>query len=127
MIVYVTIILAFCLLQLVKETYPRIHSIIYTIYVFLFLTYLVTSIVVPFVNQYFSVVPVALLPVFKLLLFSVLLLFISQIVEELLLDYEYTSLATIFTFTTKVIILLAWLQHMKQFYEKFLSVLGLLS
>ncbi|GGA30758.1 hypothetical protein [Psychrobacillus lasiicapitis] len=127
MIVYVTIILAFCLLELVKETYPRLHSIIYTIYIFLFLTYLVISLIIPFVTHYFSIVPVALLPVFKLLLFSVLLLFITQIVEELLSEYEYTSLATMFTFTTKAIILLAWLQHMKQFYEKFFSVLGLLS
>lgn len=127
MIVYVTIILAFCLLQLVKESYPRLHSIIYTIYIFLFSTYLLISVVIPFVSQHLSVVPVALLPVIKLLLFSVLLLFISQIVEELLLDYEYTSLATMITFTTKAIILIVWLQHMKQFYEKFFSVLGLLS
>lgn len=127
MIVYVTIILAFCLLQLVKETYPKLHSIIYTIYIFLFLTYIVTSIVIPFVTQYISIVPEALLPVFKLLLFSVILLFISQIVEELLLDYEYTSLAIIITFTTKAILLIVWLQHMKKFYEKFLSIMGLLS
>ena len=127
MIVYITIIIAFCLLQLVKEIYPKLHSLIYTIYIFLFLTYLTTSIIIPFINQYISNVPEAILPIVKLLLFSVILLFISQIVEELLEDYEYTSLASLITFTTKAILLIVWLQHMKQFYEKFFSVMGLLS
>lgn len=127
MIVYITIIIAFCLLQLVKEIYPKLHSLIYTIYIFLFLTYLTTSIIIPFINQYISSVPEAILPIVKLLLFSVILLFISQIVEELLEDYEYTSLASLITFTTKAILIIVWLQHMKQFYEKFFSVMGLLS
>ncbi len=127
MIVYITIIIAFCLLQLVKEIYPKLHSLIYTIYIFLFLTYLTTSIIIPFINQYISSVPEAILPIVKLLLFSVILLFISQIVEELLEDYEYTSLASLITFTTKAILLIVWLQHMIQFYEKFFSVMGLLS
>lgn len=127
MIIYLTIILAFCLLQLIKETYPRIHSIVYTIYIFLFLTYILTVFIIPFVSQYTSFIPANLLPVFKLLIFSVVLLFLSQIIEELLSDYEYTSLATLFTFTTKAILLLVWLNHLKQFYDKFLSLLGLLS
>ena len=127
MIVYVTIILAFILLQLVKETYPRLHSIVYTIYVFLFLMYMVTSVVIPFVSQYILVIPDNLVPIFKLLLFSVILLFVSQIVEELLEDYEYTSLATMMTFTTKAILLLVWLQHMQPYFEKFFSIMGLLS
>ena len=127
MIVYVTIILAFILLQLVKETYPRLVSIVYTIYVFLFLMYMVTSVVIPFVSQYILVIPDNLVPIFKLLLFSVILLFVSQIVEELLEDYEYTSLATMMTFTTKAILLLVWLQHMQPYFEKFFSIMGLLS
>jgi hypothetical protein len=127
MVIYITIILAFILLQLIKETYPRIHSIVYTIYIFLFLTYIFTVIIIPYASQYISVIPANLLPVFKLLLFSVVLLFLSQIIEELLLDYEYTSLASLFTFTTKAILLIVWLNHMKQFYDKFLSLLGLLS
>lgn len=127
MIIYITIILAFVLLQFIKEIYPRIHSIVYTIYIFLFLTYIFTIIIIPYVSQYASVIPANLLPVFKLLLFSVVLLFLSQIIEELFLDYEYTSLASLFTFTTKAILLIVWLNHMKQFYEKFLSILGLLS
>ncbi|SEM44806.1 hypothetical protein SAMN04487786_1824 [Paenisporosarcina quisquiliarum] len=127
MVIYITIILAFVLLQLVKETYPRIHSIVYTIYIFLFLTYIFTVLIIPYVSQYISVIPANLLPVFKLLLFSVVLLFLSQIIEELFLDYEYTSLATLFTFTTKAILLIVWLNHMQQFYDKFLSILGLLS
>ncbi|MCK1999042.1 hypothetical protein MPH47_17735 [Psychrobacillus psychrodurans] len=127
MVIYITIILAFVLLQLVKETYPRIHSIVYTIYIFLFLTYIFTVLIIPYVSQYISVIPANLLPVFKLLLFSVVLLFLSQIIEELFLDYEYTSLASLFTFTTKAILLIVWLNHMQQFYDKFLSILGLLS
>ena len=127
MVIYITIILAFVLLQLIKESYPRIHSIVYTIYIFLFLTYIFTVFIIPYVSQYISVVPANLLPVFKLLLFSVVLLFLSQIIEDLLLDYEYTSLASLFTFTTKAILLIVWLNHMKQFYGKFLSLLGLLS
>lgn len=127
MVIYITIILAFVLLQLIKESYPRIHSIVYTIYIFLFLTYIFTVFIIPYVSQYISVVPANLLPVFKLLLFSVVLLFLSQIIEDLLLDYEYTSLASLFTFTTKAILLIVWLNHMKQFYDKFLSLLGLLS
>ena len=127
MIIYITIILAFCLLQLIKEIYPRIHSIVYTIYIFLFLTYLFTVIIIPYASQYISLIPANLLPVFKLLLFSVILLVLSQIIEELLLDYEYTSLASLFTFSTKAILLIVWLNHMKQFYGKFLSLLGLLS
>lgn len=83
MVIYITIILAFVLLQLVKETYPRIHSIVYTIYIFLFLTYIFTVLIIPYVSQYISVIPANLLPVFKLLLFSVVLLFLSQIIEEL--------------------------------------------
>ena len=127
MVIYITIILAFILLQLIKEIYPRIHSIVYTIYIFLFLTYLFTVIIIPYTSQYITLIPANLLPVFKLLLFSVILLVLSQIIEELLLDYEYTSLASIFTFTTKAILLIVWLNHMKQFYGKFLSLLGLLS
>lgn len=127
MIIYITIILAFVLLQLIKESYPRIHSIVYTIYIFLFLTYIFTVFIIPYVSQYTSVIPANLLPVFKILLFSVILLFLTQIIEELLLDYEYTSLASLFTFTTKAILLIVWLNHMKQFYDKFLSLLGLLS
>lgn len=127
MIVYVTIIIAFSLLQLMKETYPRMHSVIYTIYVFLFLYYIMMTFIIPYSTQFISIVPTALLPVFKLLLFSVILLFISQIVEELLIDYEYTSLATMITFTTKAILILVWLRHMQQFYSKFFSIMGLLS
>lgn len=127
MVIYITIILAFILLQLIKEIYPRIHSIVYTIYIFLFLTYLFTVIIIPYASQYITLIPANLLPVFKLLLFSVILLVLSQIIEELLLDYEYTSLASLFTFTTKAILLIVWLNHMKQFYGKFLSLLGLLS
>lgn len=127
MIVYITIIVAFCLLQLVKETYPKFHSLIYTIYIFLFLTYLSTSVIIPFINQYISNVPAAILPIVKLLLFSVILLFISQIIEELLEDYEYTSLASLITITTKAILLVVWIQHMEQFYQKFFSIMGLLS
>ncbi|WP_277587454.1 hypothetical protein [Psychrobacillus antarcticus] len=127
MVIYITIILAFILLQLIKEIYPRIHSIVYTIYIFLFLTYLFTVIIIPYASQYISLVPANLLPVFKLLLFSVILLVLSQIIEELLLDYEYTSLASLFAFTTKAILLIVWLKHMKQFYGKFLSLLELLS
>jgi len=127
MIIYITIILAFVLLQLIKEIYPRIHTIVYTIYIFLFLTYIFTVFIIPFVSQYLNVLPTNLLPVFKLLIFSVALLFISQIIEDLLLDYEYTSLASLFTFTTKAILLIVWLNHMQQFYDKFISILGLLS
>lgn len=127
MVIYITIILAFILLQLIKEIYPRIHSIVYTIYIFLFLTYLFTVIIIPYASQYISLIPANLLPVFKLLLFSVILLVLSQIIEELLLDYEYTSLASLFAFTTKAILLIVWLNHMKQFYGKFLSLLELLS
>ncbi|MER2172921.1 MAG: hypothetical protein ABS938_20095, partial [Psychrobacillus psychrodurans] len=90
-------------------------------------TYIFTVLIIPYVSQYISVIPANLLPVFKLLLFSVVLLFLSQIIEELFLDYEYTSLATLFTFTTKAILLIVWLNHMQQFYDKFLSILGLLS
>lgn len=127
MIVYITIIVAFALLQLVKQIYPKFHSLIYTIYIFLFLTYLTTSVIIPFINQYISNVPSAILPIVKLLLFSVILLFISQIVEELLSDYEYTSLASLITFTTKAILLVVWIQHMEQFYQKFFTIMGLLS
>ncbi|ALC84992.1 MULTISPECIES: hypothetical protein [Bacillaceae] len=127
MIVYITIIIAFILLQFIDETYPRLHSIIYTIFIFLFLTYLLMTYIIPNTNQFISVIPTNLLPVFKLLMFSVILLIVSQIIEELLTDYEYTSLATILTFTTKAILLLAWLDHMKQFYSKFFSIMGLLS
>ncbi len=127
MIVYVTIILLFCLLEFIKETYPRLHSIIYTIFIFLFLTYLAQSAIFPFINQALDVVPTVILPVIKLLLFSVFLLFLSQIVEELLIDYEYTSLATIITFTTKAILLIVWFQHMQPFFEKFISIFGLLT
>ncbi|NME04370.1 hypothetical protein HF876_00775 [Psychrobacillus sp. BL-248-WT-3] len=63
----------------------------------------------------------------KLLLFSVILLFISQIIEELLEDYEYTSLASLITITTKAILLVVWIQHMEPFYQKFFSFMGLLS
>ena len=121
MIIYITIILAFVLLQLIKEIYPRIHTIVYTIYIFLFLTYIFTVFIIPFVSQYLNVLPTNLLPVFKLLIFSVALLFISQIIEDLLLDYEYTSLASLFTFTTKAILLIVWLNHMQQFYDKFIA------
>ena len=127
MIIYITIILAFVLLQLIKEIYPRIHTIVYTIYIFLFLTYIFTVFIIPTVSQYITVIPTNLLPVFKLLIFSVVLLFLSQIIEDLLLDYEYTSLASLFTFTTKAILLIVWLNHMQQFYDKFISILGLLS
>jgi len=127
MIIYITIILAFVLLQLIKEIYPRIHTIVYTIYIFLFLTYIFTVFIIPTVSQYINVIPTNLLPVFKLLIFSVVLLFLSQIIEDLLLDYEYTSLASLFTFTTKAILLIVWLNHMQQFYDKFISILGLLS
>ena len=127
MVIYITIILAFVLLQLIKETYPRIHSIVYTIYIFLFLTYIFTVFIIPYVSQFIAVTPSNLLPVFKLLIFSVVLLFLSQIIEELLLEYEYTSLASLFTFTTKAILLIVWMNHMKQFYGKFISILGLLS
>lgn len=127
MIIYITIILAFVLLQLIKEIYPRIHTIVYTIYIFLFLTYILTVFIIPLVSQYINVIPTNLLPVFKLLTFSVILLFLSQIIEDLLLDYEYTSLASLFTFTTKAILLIVWLNHMQQFYDKFISILGLLS
>lgn len=127
MIIYITIILAFVLLQLIKEIYPRIHTIVYTIYIFLFLTYILTVFIIPLVSQYINVLPTNLLPVFKLLAFSVVLLFLSQIIEDLLLDYEYTSLASLFTFTTKAILLIVWLNHMQQFYDKFISILGLLS
>ena len=127
MIIYITIILAFVLLQLIKEIYPRIHTIVYTIYIFLFLTYILTVFIIPLVSQYINVIPTNLLPVFKLLIFSVILLFLSQIIEDLLLDYEYTSLASLFTFTTKAILLIVWLNHMQQFYDKFISILGLLS
>ena len=127
MIIYITIILAFVLLQLIKEIYPRIHTIVYTIYIFLFLTYILTVFIIPLVSQYINVIPTNLLPVFKLLTFSVILLFLSQIIEDLLLGYEYTSLASLFTFTTKAILLIVWLNHMQQFYDKFISSLGLLS
>lgn len=127
MIIYITIILAFVLLQLIKEIYPRIHTIVYTIYIFLFLTYILTVFIIPLASQYINVLPTNLLPVFKLLTFSVVLLFLSQIIEDLLLDYEYTSLASLFTFTTKAILLIVWLNHMQQFYDKFISILGLLS
>lgn len=127
MIIYITIILAFVLLRLIKEIYPRIHTIVYTIYIFLFLTYILTVFIIPLVSQYINVLPTNLLPVFKLLTFSVVLLFLSQIIEDLLLDYEYTSLASLFTFTTKAILLIVWLNHMQQFYDKFISILGLLS
>ncbi|QFF99412.1 hypothetical protein PB01_11575 [Psychrobacillus glaciei] len=127
MIVYITIIIAFCLLQLVKAIYPRLHSVVYTIYIFLFLSYILMNFIIPYTTQFISVIPTALLPVFKLLLFSVILLFVSQIVEELLIEYEYTSLATILTFTTKAILIIVWLRHMQQFYAKFFSIMGLLS
>jgi len=127
MIIYFIIIVAFCLLQLIKETYPRIHSVVYTIYIFVLLIFIFTTFIIPYVSQYVAVIPENLLPVFKLLLFSVILLFISQIIEELLLDYEYTSLASLFTFTTKAILIIVWLNHMKQFYDKFSALLGLLS
>lgn len=127
MIIYITIILVFVLLQLIKEIYPRIHPIVYTIYIFLFLTYILNVFIIPSVSQYITVIPANLLPVFKLLIFSVILLFLSQIIEDLLLDYEYTSLASLFTFTTKAILLIVWLNHMQQFYDKFISILGLLS
>lgn len=127
MIIYITIILVFVLLQLIKEIYPRIHPIVYTIYIFLFLTYILNVFIIPSVSQYITIIPANLLPVFKLLIFSVTLLFLSQIIEDLLLDYEYTSLASLFTFTTKAILLMVWLNHMQQFYDKFISILGLLS
>ena len=123
MIVYVTIILAFCLLQFIQEIYPRLHSIIYTIFIFLFLTYIAQSMVFPFVNDFLGVIPPVVQPVIKLLLFSMLLLFLSQIVEELLIEYEYTSLASIITFTTKAILLLIWIQHMQPFFQKFFAII----
>lgn len=125
MIVYLIIILAFILLQFLKESYPRLHSVIYTIYIFLFLYYIIVSILIPYFQEVITIVPTPLLPVVKLLLFSVILLFVSQIVEELLLEYEYTSLASMMAFTTKAIIILVWVNHMKQFYEKFFSIMGL--
>lgn len=125
MIVYLIIILAFILLQFLKESYPRLHSVIYTIYIFLFLYYIIVSILIPYFQEVITIVPTPLLPVVKLLLFSVILLFVSQIVEELLLEYEYTSLASMMSFTTKAIIILVWVNHMKQFYEKFFSIMGL--
>ncbi|PZX07260.1 hypothetical protein C7437_101372 [Psychrobacillus insolitus] len=125
MIVYLIIILAFILLQFMKESYPRLHSVIYTIYIFLFLYYIIVSILIPYFQEVITIVPTPLLPVVKLLLFSVILLFVSQIVEELLLEYEYTSLASMMSFTTKAIIILVWVNHMKQFYEKFFSIMGL--
>lgn len=127
MIVYITIIIAFCLLQLVKEIYPKIHSIIYTIYIFLFLTYILMTFIIPYTTNLISIIPTAILPVIKLLLFSVVLLFVSQIVEELLIEYEYTSLAIILSFTTKAILIMIWLRHMQPFYDKFFSIMGLLS
>lgn len=108
-----------------KESYPRLHSVIYTIYIFLFLYYIIVSILIPYFQEVITIVPTPLLPVVKLLLFSVILLFVSQIVEELLLEYEYTSLASMMSFTTKAIIILVWVNHMKQFYEKFFSIMGL--
>ena len=123
MIVYVTIILAFCLLQFIQEIYPRLHSIIYTIFIFLFLTYIAQSTVFPFVNDFLGVIPPVVQPVIKLLLFSMFLLFLSQIVEELLIEYEYTSLASIITFTTKAILLLIWIQHMQPFFQKFFAII----
>ncbi|WP_313893820.1 hypothetical protein [Psychrobacillus sp.] len=127
MIVYVTIILAFSLLEFVKETYPKLHTSIYTIYLFLFLYYIVATFVIPISTQFITAVPTPILPVFKLLVFSVVMLFVSQVFEELLQDYEYTSLATLITFTTKAIVLLMWLEHMRPFYAKFFSIMGLLS
>ncbi|MFF2754352.1 hypothetical protein ACFVR1_11485 [Psychrobacillus sp. NPDC058041] len=127
MIVYITIIIAFCLLQLVKEIYPKIHSVIYTIYIFLFLTYILMTFIIPYTTNLIAIIPTAILPVIKLLLFSVVLLFVSQIVEELLIEYEYTSLAIILTFTTKAILIMTWLRHMQPFYNKFFSIMGLLS
>ncbi len=123
MIVYVTIILAFCLLQFIQEIYPKLHSIIYTIFIFLFLTYIAQSTVFPFVNDFLGVIPSVVQPVIKLLLFSMFLLFLSQIVEELLIEYEYTSLASIITFTTKAILLLIWIQHMQPFFQKFFAII----
>lgn len=127
MIVYITIIIAFILLQLIKETYPKIHSVVYIIYIFLFLSYILTTFIIPNTTHLITIIPADLLPVFKLILFSVILLFVSQIIEELLIDNEYTSLATMLTFTTKAILLFMWLRHMQQFYEKFFSIMGLLS
>lgn len=127
MIVYITIIISFCLLEFIKELYPRLHTVIYTIYLFFFLSYILITFIIPYTTDFISFVPSALLPIFKLLLFSVILLFFSQVVEELLTDYEYTSLATILTFATKAILIVVWLKQMEPYYAKFFSLLGRLS
>ena len=116
MIIYITIILAFVLIAAYKRNISS-HSFncVYDLYFSLFNLYfnrIYHSFGLPI---YLNVVPTNLLPVFKLLIFSVVLLFLSQIIEDLLLDYEYTSLASLFTFTTKAILLIVWLNHMNNF------------
>lgn len=99
------------LLNFVKGAMGKLHSIISIIFFFLFLAQIYQLVLYPLFSELVSITDV--LPYSKLIIYTALLLLLSQLIKSVLEEQEYDALSDGVDIAVRGSLILLWLQQLK--------------
>lgn len=111
MFILFQVIVVFLILLLTAHVVPKLQPLLYTSIFFIFLLYLFTAIVLPFVRVYVELFQPLPDPFVKLLIGSAILYFVSELISKHIAEAGYGSFAVMSHFAVKIAILTLWVDQ----------------
>lgn len=105
------IIVVFLILLILSFAVPKLQPLLYTSIFFIFLLYLLTTVVFPFGRTYIQLFNALPTPFAKLLIGSAILFYLSELISEHIEEAGYASLASMSHFAVKIAILTLWIDQ----------------
>lgn len=110
------------LLQLIKQSMDRLHAILLIVFFFIFVQFVIRRQLIPFwqlLEETFRQAPYT-----KGLLFTALLLILSDLFCELLAQMEYDAFATIVKLSIRLTLVGYWFNELQPAFKSVLELLG---
>lgn len=108
------VIVVFLLLLITSFTAPKLQPLLYTSLFFIFLLYVLKSVVFPFSQTFISLFESLPDPFAKKLIGSAILFFLSELIADHIEEAGYRSLASLSHFVVKISILLLWMDQITE-------------
>lgn len=114
-IIVFTVVLVLLLL-LIKEVIEPLHPIIYVTFFFVALSFMLSKVLLPFVEKMFTVLPDV--PYGKPLVYSAVLYLIGDQIKQMFEELEYDSLGSILQTTIRILLLMYWLNELGSIFDE---------
>lgn len=121
MIILFYAVILLIILILIRETVPKLHSLIAIIFFFILLHFLLSKSVLPFIGQILSIVNS--IPYVTQLIYSALFYQLGLFFQKLFEEQEYEAFGEFIMLSVRIVLLSYWISEFAKVLSNFSSIL----